>query len=235
MPLTEFVLKITHDCPFGNISRKFPSLKMFIWCNRENEVIEIIVENQEEYSEVIKEASKLRGIIEEASDGQVHLITKPCSCSIENSVSRNIDEFNLLQISPIIYDQGWEYYRLLAFRHEDLQGLIQRLNEKGFTVEIIRKVPFNGSIAGALTLSADLLFSDLTQKQIDALLIAYDQGYYRLPRKADVQTIARKKRVPRTTFQEHLKKAENKLVISLIPYITLYRSKSLRKENGRAK
>ena len=233
MPLTEFVLKVTHDCPFGNISRKFPSAKMFVWCNREHEVLEVIVEKQEEYPAIMEEVSKLGEIIKETSDGhQVHLITKPCSCTTENSVSKNIDDFNILHILPVIYDQGWEYYRLIAFRHEDLQKLMQRFEEKGFLFEVVRKMPFNGFIASSLTLSADALFSDLTEKQIDALLTAYNQGYYKLPRKTDVQTIAKKRRVPRTTFQEHLKKAENKLVFSLIPYITLYRSASPEKRKS---
>ena len=213
MPLTEFILKVTHDCPFGNISRKFPSLKMFVWCNREHEVIEVIIGKQEEYPAVMEEVSKLGGIIKEASDGhEIHLITKYCFCNTKNSVSRNIDESNLLHVSPVIYDRGWEYYRLIAFRHEDLQRLMQHLEEKGFVFDVVRKVPFNGFIASSLTLTADALFSNLTEKQIDALLVAYNQGYYRLPRNTDIQAIARKRRVPRTTFQEHLKKAENKLL-----------------------
>jgi len=77
-----------------------------------------------------------------------------------------------------------------------------------------------------VSLTADALFSDLTEKQMDALLTAYSHGYYRLPRKSDIQTIASRKRVPRTTFQEHLKKAENKLVVSLVPYIQLYKKAS---------
>jgi len=68
MPLYEIVFKVTHDCPFGNISRRFPSLKMFLWCNRKHEVIEILTDNQEEYSAVMEEIMKLGGIIEESSD-----------------------------------------------------------------------------------------------------------------------------------------------------------------------
>jgi predicted DNA binding protein len=227
MPLTEFMLRVTHDCPYGNISRRFPSFKMFVWCNRENEVFEVIVEKQSEYSAVTEEISKLKDIIETTSDGNgVRLITKPCHCTTENSITKNIDECNLLQILPVIYEKGWEYYRLIAFRHEDLQELVHRLEEKGFVFDIIRKVPFGGHIAGSLTLTADALFSGLTEKQVDALLNAYSHGYYRLPRSTDVQTMARNRRVPRTTFQEHLKKAENKLVASLVPYLTLYHSGS---------
>lgn len=38
--------------------------------------------------------------------------------------------------------------------------------------EILRKVDFDGFIASSLTLTADALFSDLTEKQMDALLTA---------------------------------------------------------------
>lgn len=227
MPLFEVVLKVTHDCPFGNISRKFPSMKMFSWCNKEHEVYEIIAENQEVYSAVLEELTKVTRVLEVSSDHHnIHLITTTCFCTKENSVNENIEELHLLHISPLVYMRGWEYYRIIAFRHYDLRKLMERLEEKGFVFDIVRKVPFNGFIASSLTLPADALFSHLTDKQIDALLTAYNYGYYRLPRKLDVQAIASKRRVPRTTFQEHLKKAENKLVSSVIPYIELYKQAS---------
>jgi len=233
MTLFEVVLKVTHDCPFCNISKKFPSLKMFGWCNREHEVFELIVDDQQEYSAVIEEMSKLGGIMEKSSDqSKVHLVTKKCFCTMENSVSKNIDAFNLLHISPVIYERGWEYYRIIVFRHDDLKGLMQRLEKRGFVFDITHKTPFDGSLASSLTLTADALFSDLTDKQIDALMTAYNHGYYKLPRKAPVTAIAEKKRVPRTTFQEHLKKAENKLVVSLVPYIQLYRQTSPEKKRS---
>ena len=71
-------------------------------------------------------------------------------------------------------------------------------------------------------LTADAVFADLTRKQIDAVLTAYGNGYYQIPRKADLQTIAATTQVARTTFQEHLKKAENKLMTALVPYMKLF-------------
>jgi len=129
----------------------------------------------------------------------------------------------------VVYEKGWEYYRLIAFRHKDLKRFLERLEERGFVFDVLRKVPFDGFVASSLTLTADALFSDLTEKQMDALLTAYRHGYYRLPRETDVQTIANKRQVPRTTFQEHLKKAENKLVASLVPYVQLFKQASVEK------
>ena len=196
---------------------------MFDWCNREYDVIELIIDDTGEYSAVIDEMSKIEGMVEKSSDlHNAHFFVKKCFCKAEDSVTRILDEFDLLQISPIIYRHGWEYYRVIAFGHEDLKGLMQRFEERGIEYEILRKVDFEGFIAGSLTLTADSLFSDLTEKQMDALLTAYGSGYYSLPRKSNVQDIAHKKKVSRTTYQEHLKKAENKLVASLVPYAQLF-------------
>jgi predicted DNA binding protein len=54
-------------------------------------------------------------------------------------------------------------------------------------------------------------------------LTAFAQGYFRYPRGSDLQTIASKEKVSRTTFLEHLKKAENKIITALIPHIQLFR------------
>lgn len=233
MTLFEVVFKITHDCPFANISRKYPSLEMFTWCNGEHDVYELHVENLEEYDAILKEISKLGELVEESSDQrEAHLIIETCSCTRENSVGKNLQDFDLLHVSPIVYSKGWEYYRVIAFRHEDLRRFLERLEERGFVYEIVRKVPFNGFIASSLTLTADALFSELTDKQMDALLTAHNNGYYLFPRKNDIQSIAARKRVPRTTFQEHLKKAENKIVASLVPYIQLYRHTPLEKRES---
>ena len=232
MTLFEVAFKVRHNCPFCDISRRFPRLKMFDWCNREHDVIELVTDESDEYSAVIDEISKIEGMVEKSSDlDKAHFFVKKCFCESEDSVTRIIDEFDLLQISPIVYRHGWEYYRVIAFKHKDLKGLMQKFEEKGFEFEILRKVDFHGFIAGSLTLTADALFSDLTEKQMDALLTAYNNGYYNLPRKANVQDIAHKKRVSRTTYQEHLKKAENKLVASLVPYVQLFRHAAPEKRN----
>ena len=119
--------------------------------------------------------------------------------------------------------EGWEYYRVIAFRHEDLKKLQTRLDKIGAATEILRKAPFNGFIASSMTLTADALLSRLTEKQTEALLEAYRDGYYMLPRRVGVKEIARKRHVPRAKFDEHLRKAENKIMSSLIPCVHLLR------------
>ena len=89
-------------------------------------------------------------------------------------------------------------------------------------VEILHKTSSTNSISNMMTIQADALFSSITMKQMDALLTAYRNGYYRFPRKVDVKALAAKRKVPRTTFHEHLQKAESKIITNLVPYVQLY-------------
>lgn len=224
--LSEVVLKVAiPNSFFLDITRRFPSMSIFIWCNRQNDVMEVVVRNPEEYPLVMQEirAYPSMGVIEEISDDRrLYLSIRECHCMKSDTIVRHIGELDILNIFPNMLENGWAYHRLIVFRHKDLEELLRRFDNWGWVYKILRKVPFDGFIASSLTLTADALFSGLTERQIDAVLTAYRHGYYNLPRDADVQTIAAKKKVPRTTFQEHLKKAENKLVAALVPHMKLF-------------
>lgn len=58
----------------------------------------------------------------------------------------------------------------------------------------------------------------LTKKQKDAVTLAILHGYYNFPRKIDLEKLAKKVGISRVTFQEHLRKAEHKLLPSLFGY-----------------
>jgi len=248
MPLFDVALKATFlktrshgQSTFIDLTRKFPSASVFIWCNRENDVIEVVVRNPEEYPLVMEEIHAMRthikDIIEEIADEQrLYLNLHKCNCMKGDTIVRHIGKLNILNIFPNMIENGWAYHRLIVFRHKDLEELLTRFEKWGWFYKILRKVPFDGFVASSLTMSADALFSGLTEKQMEAVLAAHRHGYYNMPRAADVKAIAAKEKAPRTTFQEHLTKAENKLMAALVPNIKLfYHASPERKKNLRVK
>lgn len=236
MTLFEVALKVTIPKEFiFDITRRFPSMSIFIWCNRENDVVEVVVRNPDDYPLVVEEvrARPWMGVIEEMSDDRrLYLNVHECNCMKQDTIVRHIGELDILNIFPNIVENGWCYHRLIVFRHEDLKELLRRFDDWGWVYKILRKVPFDGFVASSLTLTTDALFSGLTERQMEAVLTAHRHGYYNLPRDADVQTIAVKESVPRTTFQEHLKKAENKLVGALVPHMKLFSNASPEKRRS---
>ena len=224
MPLFEVVFRARYQNPFGLITRDHPSAKIFQWCNDEYDIMELVLQKQEDYGEIREDFTKSVEIIDEIHNGgNTHVITRMCACGGPGTVQHYLNDPTLLLIPPIAYEEGWEHLRLIAFKHENVKKLLAKLKEDGFEVEILRKKPFDGYIASSLTLTTDALFSGLTDKQVDALLTAFAQGYFRFPRGTDLQTIASKEKISRTTFLEHLKKAENKIITALIPHIQLFR------------
>jgi hypothetical protein len=245
MALFDVALKVTYLQPslrghfFVGLTRKFQSASVFIWCNRENDVIEVVVRNPEEYPLVVEEiqAVHIKDVMEEITDEQrLYLNVHACHCMNQDTIVRHIGKLNILNIFPNMIENGWAYHRLIVFRHKDLEELLKRFDKWEWQYKILHKAPFDGFVSSSLTMSADALFSGLTEKQMEAILAAHRYGYYNLPRASDVKAIAAKEEVPRTTFQEHLMKAENKLVSALIPNIKLYYHASPdRKRNLRIK
>jgi predicted DNA binding protein len=221
----EVLFRVKYKSALLALSERHPSLKIYTWCNRVNEVIEIEVGDPSEYDEVRWELAKQTKILEESGGGEIRIIESTCYCTPYNSVSMNVDDLPILVVSPDVVVGGWSYYRVILFRHEDFAEVIRRLEAREFTVEVLRKAEVKGSLAGNI-LEADTIFSSLTGKQMDALMRAYTHGYYQLPRAADIQEIAKVERVKRTTFQEHLKKGENKIIERIIPYMRLYAGRS---------
>lgn len=58
----------------------------------------------------------------------------------------------------------------------------------------------------------------LSEAQKDALVLAYVSGYYRVPRNVKIGELARRERVHKSTFAEHLMKAENMVISRVLAF-----------------
>ena len=94
-------------------------------------------------------------------------------------------------------------------------------------VEIIsqRIIP-SGAVKETMLVSTSSLFGGLTRKQVQALVFALENGYYQVPKRVTTEEMASKLKLPRTTYEEHLRKAEGKVLRSMAPYISLGPAKS---------
>jgi len=77
-----------------------------------------------------------------------------------------------------------------------------------------------------MLVSTSSLFGGLTRKQVQALVFALENGYYQVPKRVTTEEMASKLKLPRTTYEEHLRKAEGKVLRSMAPYISLGPAKS---------
>jgi len=90
-----------------------------------------------------------------------------------------------------------------------------------------KKVLPEKNLRDTFVISMNSVFSELTDKQVRSLLSALEFGYYHIPKKMTAEEIAQKHHVPRTTFEEHLRKAESKILLAIAPYVRMYSSEEL--------
>jgi predicted DNA binding protein len=72
------------------------------------------------------------------------------------------------------------------------------------------------------TISLNEVFGEFSTKQLMFLRDAVSRGMFSTPRKIKVEDLAKARGVTKSTMQEHLNKARNKLMKSMEPYINLF-------------
>ncbi len=226
MPAFEVQVRAKVGNHIDYLTEKYPSLKIWTWCNFQNDIHEITSDSPEELRAALEEFKGYYNVLEETHiSDSVRLISQRCICSKETTLHDNIQELEVLNLMPVYSSGGWNLYRFIAFKHEAFTELLKRGEEQGFEIEVLEMVPFNGMVSDNL-IPLNSMIAKLTEKQIDAVIAAYNNGYYQTPRSVKVQNIADRVRVPRTTLQEHLNKAENKLISALVPQIILHAHKN---------
>jgi hypothetical protein len=65
------------------------------------------------------------------------------------------------------------------------------------------------------------LFAGLTDRQMKILATACVSGYFDQPAKVGLDDLARRAGISRSTYAEHLRKAESKLLENLCPVIQM--------------
>jgi hypothetical protein len=158
----------------------------------------------------------------ELSSSNVQLVVHSCNCGrLPANVSFLFSKHNCVEMQPCVYRDGWEWYRFLAFSQRDIKALFDELSKAG-KAEVVSRVSREGStVRESVVVSVANLFGGLTQRQLEAIVVALRNDYYRVPKRVTTDEIAERLGVPRTTYEEHLRKAEGKVLRAVAPYLEL--------------
>ena len=108
---------------------------------------------------------------------------------------------------PVIFrEDGWEYWEAACVEREDLEKIID-LGVRLYDFELLSFSKKKIKNFGFMT-----LLPDLTEKQQQAISFALDSGYYNYPRKTSLDKLSKKTKRSFSTFQAHVRKAENKII-----------------------
>jgi predicted DNA binding protein len=228
MTLYETAFRLQHDCPFNDLSKEHPELVISSWCNSEMDVLEISADDPTEFDDLqkdlkaIERALKTKIMRRSNSSRNLQIVVQHCGCeNVPAPVSPVFEKNNCLELQPCVYKGGWEYYRVISFSEKDLRKVFSTLEPYCKLEMISRRAIPSGAVKETMLVSTSALFGGLTKKQVQALVFALENGYYQVPKKVTTEEMASRLRLPRTTYEEHLRKAEGKVLRSVAPYISM--------------
>ncbi|WP_227357648.1 helix-turn-helix domain-containing protein [Haladaptatus salinisoli] len=217
----ETSFKIRHECPYREFSERFPDVTIREWHHHDCQVLELSSTTAPS-EDLLEEIQHIGDVLHSTTDDDgLYVVAQSCKCPIEDSIIKRFQNHSCVYTPPTIYRQGWEHYTVIGFDESDIQGVLQDLDESR-EIDVLSKTSIEKRQLPQSTLfSVDRLFAGLTDRQLAALRLALDNGYYSQPRDASTKELAEQTNIARATFEEHLRKAENKLLMNVEPFIRL--------------
>jgi len=120
-------------------------------------------------------------------------------------------------IPPIRWQRGEARVTLVLEDGADPEALLDQFPGARL-VSKRRPIPTHGN-RGAY--SSPLFLPKLTEKQARAILAGYEAGYYEFPRKTTTEQVSVSLGIARSTFEQHLNRAEHHVVRAMLPMVRM--------------
>ena len=221
MGLHQASFRIRHECPYRTLSERYPDFTIREWYLSDCQVLEIS-SSETPSDELYDEIAQLGTVLHKSIDRSgLHVVLQSCLCALEGSIIERFEEHHCLYQPPTIHRQGWEHYTVIAFDEDAIRAVYDDL-ESDREIDVLAKTGLEETqIPHTMLSPVDQLFDRITSRQLDALQLALDNGYYEQPRRASIVDLAEQTSVARSTYEEHLRKAENKLITNAGQFIRL--------------
>lgn len=219
MGVWEAYFRCQYEYPLVEISAELPSTPLYSGCLGNRLWVQVPALDPDAVEVVSGRISRAGGhIVGSSRAGDAHLLLIAEPWSREQGLHPSFESSQCRLSIPWMYRDGWGFFRVLSLDEGHLRSLFDRLELFG-SVRLLRK---SERPLDVLSTAArwQTVFSDLTPKQAEAILQAHSAGYYSSPRAVTRADIARKLGVGRTTYEEHLRKAERKVMLALVPALS---------------
>lgn len=222
MPNFEARLDIRHNCPYCTLTERYPGLRISSWDNATTHVAVVTSSSQED----------LKGFEEELASYLPYATVSRQCCGLEIVIQdRDIDPGAVTVLisksdcwcaQPTVAEGGWERYRVFSWDKGNILRLVSMVREHGGVVQVesMHQVGLP-SFTDEMLVPVEGLMDGLTIRQIEALMLAIERGYFDSPARVSADEMARLTGLSRSTLMEHLRKAEGKLLLNVLPLLRI--------------
>ncbi len=222
MSLLVITIRLHHACPLSGPVESAPGLRVAHLCHRGKQVLlEVRGRDEARAKEAVQTYGQQGGktLFDDPGGTSAMLSFPTCGCCNTGLVIPSMERAGYLYLPPTIYDERGETYEFLGSRATDAQQVLRDL-EGQVQVSTVFVRPLNrlGGEEGLLV-PTGTLFGDISPRQREALFLAMSRGYYRIPRAVRTADLAKVLGISRPAFEALLRKAENKLISSVGPFL----------------
>ena len=209
MCLYEATLRVAHDSAYAELTRG-RDLRLEMWCNDHCDMIRATGNDCDVLADRIGPVVGVQDTYR--TDETLVLITDDClRTHQEPLIEAYLGDHGCLWWPPQRYEHGQLLVQVLAFSEDSLTELYQQLVEN-FPVTVESKRRRTHEVLDDTVGRSGSLTAELTDRQAEALHAAYEHGFYEIPREHTSAEIAETLGLGRRTFEEHLRRAEGKIV-----------------------
>lgn len=221
----EIIFRTQYNSPYLEFSKRFGKHKMVSYAHKNIDFI-IVEDNISEidldYAKKIIPHSEEMKITKIGNPAKMTIIELTSYCNLFNSdsISSVIQEKGGIFIFPTKYKNGWEYHKIICSDQDIKDNIKENVLSKRPSTEILKieQTIYNQFLPQVYFVSE--MINELTQKQLKHLILAFQFGYYQIPRSIQTKELAKMLGISRYTFEKSLRTAENKLIQSILPYIS---------------
>lgn len=209
-------LKIKHDCTIGNRCGEYKVISYSIplgnWKEKgysftaERHTLEGKQEQIKKFFDDIKKDERVTNL--EISGNTIFFVGKS-----KGKIPSYFYTQKMFFTKPVFVDeQGHEYWEVASYDRNVLSEFLNRLEKqhyKHFEILQFKNIKLDNIYFPAIA-------PGLTDKQKEVFELAVKEGYYDIPKRTDLIKLAKAMEISVATYQEHLKRAEAKIVPRLV-------------------
>lgn len=168
-------------------------------------------DNKTRFVEELKKDKRIRNIEQHHDFILVHA-QHPLAREIRAEIKIFYNPQYILVRPVHVASDGWEYWEVACLDKKELIKITSAARRH-----------YHGKLFSLKqeklkSISSLEITPDLTERQIYAIKMALDNGYYKYPRKLTIPDLSKIAKISYSTFQEHLRKGENKLITYFLKY-----------------
>jgi len=194
---------------------------MVLWCNGDTDALRIVAPDFDTMERAMEAARSFLGMELLSCDERPSLImTGPCACPKEGkSVVDMAEKHGCWAVQPIPMSGGWEYHRIFSRDQESIRTFVEEVRTYGEAELISHRSRETLDVVDQVGSVSVHLFSGLTDRQVEVLATAFEEGILDVPSHGSMDRAAARVGISRSTFGEHLRKATYQLVSNAYPFI----------------